>query len=265
MQEITALAYDPWPDRRRRTGELVQRYPHAAEMLNLYRALLDVQERAFRVARSESLRPADAAGFSAARVMPDVVDVTVTSGPRQLAQAASERFVAAEPESLVASWLRSDEQAPVERYLARASAGPVLEAMGEVAGLACQGPQDERHCPTCSGLPQLSYFGVTNEALVTGPRYLLCSRCGNTWTYARMVCASCGENTTPKLAIYGQTEPFPHARVDACETCRRYLLTFDLRKDTRTVPIVDELAALPLDLYAQEHGMTKIVPNLMGF
>ena len=30
------------------------------------------------------------------------------------------------------------------------------------------------------------------------------------------------------------------------------------------VPIVDELAAVPLDLYAREQGKHKIVPNLMG-
>jgi hypothetical protein len=28
---------------------------------------------------------------------------------------------------------------------------------------------------------------------------------------------------------------------------------------------VDELIALPLDLFAAEHGLTKITPNLMGF
>jgi len=31
------------------------------------------------------------------------------------------------------------------------------------------------------------------------------------------------------------------------------------------VPEVDELAALPLDLYAAGHGLSKITPNLMGF
>ena len=30
------------------------------------------------------------------------------------------------------------------------------------------------------------------------------------------------------------------------------------------MPVVDELVALPLDLYAQERGFTKIMPNLMG-
>ena len=31
------------------------------------------------------------------------------------------------------------------------------------------------------------------------------------------------------------------------------------------LPEVDEMVALPLDLYAAEHGLSKITPNLMGF
>jgi len=265
MQALASIAYDPWPDRRRRAGELADQYPFAEEMLRLYRGLLPVQEQAFAAARADRPVSLDLADYVARRVLPQVVEVTTSAGPRRLAETATDRFCAGEPADFVRSWLSGAEQAPVERYLARASAGPVLEALGDLAGLACQGPQDDRHCPTCGGLPQLSYFSVTGEALVTGPRYLLCSRCANTWGYSRMVCAGCGETTTPKLPIYSENERFPHVRVDACESCRQYLLTFDLRKDTRAVPIVDELAAVPLDLYAQEQGMTKIVPNLMGF
>jgi hypothetical protein len=58
---------------------------------------------------------------------------------------------------------------------------------------------------------------------------------------------------------------FPHLRIDACATCERYLIDVDTGRDTRAVPDVDELVALPLDLYATEHGLSKITPNLMGF
>jgi FdhE protein len=58
---------------------------------------------------------------------------------------------------------------------------------------------------------------------------------------------------------------FPHIRMEACESCRRYLLNVDLLADPAAVPIVDEMAALPLDLYAREKGFSKITPNLMGF
>ena len=35
--------------------------------------------------------------------------------------------------------------------------------------------------------------------------------------------------------------------------------------DGRAVPLVDEVAAVALDLWATEHGYKKIEPNLMGF
>jgi len=62
-----------------------------------------------------------------------------------------------------------------------------------------------------------------------------------------------------------QRTVFPHIRIEACESCRRYLLSIDLATDLAAVPVVDELAAIPLDLYAREQGFSKITPNLMGF
>jgi FdhE protein len=61
------------------------------------------------------------------------------------------------------------------------------------------------------------------------------------------------------------TAVFPHIRIEGCESCRRYLLNIDLLADPNAVPMVDEMAALPLDLYAREKGFSKITPNLMGF
>jgi hypothetical protein len=58
---------------------------------------------------------------------------------------------------------------------------------------------------------------------------------------------------------------FAHLRVDACSGCARYLIDVDLGADPRAVPEVDELAAVPLALYAADHGLSKITPNLMGF
>jgi FdhE protein len=76
---------------------------------------------------------------------------------------------------------------------------------------------------------------------------------------------ACGETASSRLPIYAAGEQLPHLRVDACDACRRYVLAVDLRKDAAAVPLVDELAAIPLDLFAKERGLTKVVPNLMGF
>jgi formate dehydrogenase maturation protein FdhE len=259
-----AVAANPWPLRRERAAELAERYPHAAEMLRLYQALTAVQEAAYRTS------PENIAAFAAEHVLPGVIDVTVEAGPRPLRDGVVALFASEDMEDLIQRWLDQQPLKPFETYLARASASPLLEAVTPHPDPPPQGGREfetegsRTRCPTCGGLPQLSYFAVTGEALVSGPRYLVCSRCATNWIFSRMTCASCGESNGTKLPIYQEQEQFPHARVDGCQTCRKYLLTFDLRRDTRAVPIVDEIAALPLDLYARDQGLTKITPNLMG-
>jgi FdhE protein len=159
----------------------------------------------------------------------------------------------------------------VDRYLARAAAAPVLEALEPAAlAVACAWPKakevgaDAARCPHCCGPPQVSFMPASGEALVSAPRRLVCARCAGSWTHIRMVCPSCGEATGKRLPVYSDGERFPHLRVEGCETCRRYLVTVDARRDAAAVPEVDELAALPLDLYAKERGLRKVTPNLMG-
>src|SRR5260370_11336060 len=262
--ELLATAVSSWTDRGRRAQELAARYPFAAELLRLYEALVDVQERAGRAVLADQPSPTGVARYVAERILPRVVDATAAHGPRTLREAVRERWAAGDLHDVVARWLAGADQPAVDQYLARASVAPALEALGAAAGQACRGPRDERHCPVWGGLPQLAFVAGSGEELVTAPRRLLCSRCSHAWSFPRMTCAACGETADVRLHILSETERFPHIRVDACETCRHYLLTVDLQKDPKAVPIVDELAAVPLSLYAQEHGMSKIVSNLMG-
>jgi FdhE protein len=260
-----AVATNPWPLRRERAGELADRFPHAAEMLRLYQALTVVQEAAYQEGRAAAPPPDEIADFAVTRVLPNVVDATVSSGPGQLRDGVISVFCSANLVNLVQRWLDQEPLNPFETYLARASASPLLEALSpSPARGGGQGGGSSLRCPSCGGLPQLSYFAISGEALVSGPRYLVCSRCATNWIFSRMTCAGCGESTGTKLPIFQDQEQFPHVRVDGCQTCREYLLTFDLRRDTRAVPVVDEIAALPLDLYARDQELTKIAANLMG-
>lgn len=267
-----AVSTNPWPLRRERAAEVAERYPHAGEMLRLYQALTVVQEAAYQSARSAAPTSDEIADFAATRVLPNVVDATVSSGPARLRDGVVEVFCSADLVNLVQRWLDQQPLNPFETYLARASASPLLEAMTSSTPPISPPPLAEEgqgggvstQCPNCGGLPQLSYFAVSGEVLVSGPRYLVCSRCATNWVFSRMMCAGCGESTGTKLPILQEQERFPHVRVDGCQTCRTYLLTFDLRRETRAVPVVDEIAALPLDLYARDQGFTKITPNLMG-
>jgi FdhE protein len=78
-----------------------------------------------------------------------------------------------------------------------------------------------------------------------------------------VLCASCGETDERQLA-YFKTASYDHLRVDACDTCRRYVKTVDLTRLGVAVPIVDEIAGAPLDFWAREHGYQKVELNLVG-
>ena len=66
------------------------------------------------------------------------------------------------------------------------------------------------------------------------------------------------------LGIYHSPD-YDHIRIETCDTCRHYLKGIDLTRFGLAVPIVDEVASAPLDLWAGDHGYTKIERNLVGF
>ena len=252
-------------ERRARARELGARLDFAQAPLRLYLALVDAQERVFERARMARPTVDELAAFVVRDALPHVMEAAIAAGPERLREAVLVRFHDGDLEGIVESWLDGDEANGTDTFLARASASPVLEALPDVAETLRRADTDDRHCPRCGGLPQLAVFAETGEALLTSPRKLLCSRCANEWVMSRMTCASCGETSGAKMPILSDVDLFPHLRIDACEICRHYLITVDQRKDPRAVPVVDELAALPLDLVAAERGYTKIARNLMGF
>jgi FdhE protein len=115
-------------------------------------------------------------------------------------------------------------------------------------------------CPLCGSKPLVGALRPEGDG---GKRSLICSLCAMEWEYGRIACAACHEEDPHKLAVYSAKE-FDYMRVEACETCRRYIKTVDLTKNGHAVPVVDELAFIPLDLWAAEHGYQKIYPNLLG-
>jgi len=87
-------------------------------------------------------------------------------------------------------------------------------------------------------------------------RTLLCANCLNEYEFRRMVCPFCGEEDHTKLPVYADETVFPHIRIEACDTCHRYIKAIDLTRDGRAVPEVDDIASIALDLWATEHGYT---------
>jgi FdhE protein len=117
-----------------------------------------------------------------------------------------------------------------------------------------------RVCPLCNGRAS---FGVLRVEGDGGKRFMVCSFCGYEWEFRRILCPICGEEDEKKLPVY-VAEQFPHVRVEACETCKFFVRTIDLTKDGHAVPVVDDLAAIPLTLWAHERGYSRLQPNLLG-
>jgi FdhE protein len=115
-------------------------------------------------------------------------------------------------------------------------------------------------CPLCSAKPQV---GVLRPEGDGAKRSLICSLCATEWDFRRLVCPSCGEEDVHKLAVYSAKE-FGYVRVEACDTCHSFLNTVDLTKNGNAIPVVDELATIPLSLWAAEQGYAKIQPNILG-
>ena len=115
-------------------------------------------------------------------------------------------------------------------------------------------------CPLCGSRPLL---GVLHPEGDGGKRFLLCSFCSQEWEFRRILCSTCGEEAENKLPVY-IADQMKHMRVEACDTCKFYLRTIDLTKDGFAIPLVDDAAAIPLSLWAHEHGYSRLQPNLLG-
>jgi FdhE protein len=265
-----------YAERRRRAAELAERYDFAREPLTLYSAVAEAQEWVFERARADKPNVDAIAAYVVRAALPDVMSAVMSAGTETLREAVLLRFHEGDLERTVTSWLRGETQDGVDTFLARAATAPVLEALPEVAralpiAASSQGenplqpPQEARVCPACGGSPQVSVFVDSGEALVTGQRRLVCARCANEWVYPRMTCVACGETESSKLVVLADPDQLPHLRIDACERCKRYIVSVDARLEGHAVAVVDELAAIPLDIVAAERGFAKVTPNLMGF
>lgn len=115
-------------------------------------------------------------------------------------------------------------------------------------------------CPLCGSRPLLGILRPEGDG---GKRNLVCSLCLHEWTFRRIFCPACNEESEPKLPVF-VAEQFPHVRVEACDTCRFYIRSIDLTKDGHAVPLIDDLAAIPLTLWANEHNYSRLRSNLLS-
>ena len=268
-----ATEYDA---RIRRAERLSAQHAFAAEFLEFYKHVAAFQKvlRA-NIAASSGVKSSSALAAG----LRDPLDFTVLlprfqgflstieqHAPPALAKAAHQMFLLPSDSwiaSLEAYWQHAgkyDQQVGAfAQFLARAFLQPYAEFR------AAQTPKPPivmtvRVCPLCGSRPLMGVLRVEGDS---GKRFLLCSFCSQEWEFRRIHCPTCGEQTEGKLPVY-VAEQLPHIRVEACDTCKFYLQTVDLTKDGHAIPLVDDLAAIPLTLWAHEKGYSRLQPNLLG-
>jgi len=131
-----------------------------------------------------------------------------------------------------------------EAYLREMSAAP------SAAGL----------CGRCGHPPQVGRLVAEGDG--TSVRFC-CSLCFDEWLAPRDYCPGCDGTEVAKLGYYRAPE-LAHVEARACETCGIYLHFVKTAVEPSAVPDVDEVVALPLDVWAHENGYRKLVPNLVG-
>ena len=279
-----------WDRRIRRATELTSCYPFAAEGLRFYTRIATFQ-RSLYADIQRAL--ADSSKVSGHRPLRDELDLFLLLpkfsaflslvqqiAPARLAQTAAglgQKGPAAWQQAIESFW-HGDLETPFGAdALEQEEAGDSREATLAERSLAwiflqpyAEYLADQREpisvdgapstCPLCGGKP---IVGVLRPEGDGAKKSLVCMLCAYEWAFRRIYCPACGEEREPQMAYYSAPE-IAHVRVDVCDTCHTYLKSIDLTKTGLAVPVVDELATIPLDLWAREHGYEKLQVNLLG-
>ncbi len=269
------MSKSPWQQRIARAEKLAGQYAYAADILTFYTHLARFQEDLYNRLKSvESsagvsreghellLDPGARATQVLTSAFPGFLALLREKAPEALAQVArklSESDPAAWPELFSRTFQQTDSPTDPLEFLVLA----YLQPYGEF--IRPQGaPQPEHsatfHCPFCHRKPALAILRPQGDG---GSRSLLCGFCLTEWEFRRLICPGCGEENHGKLPVYTSAD-LPTIRVECCDTCQTYIKCIDLTKSGLAEPLVDELASVPLNLWAQEHGYAKLQPNLLG-
>lgn len=264
---MMATLREPWDRPIRRAEQLAAEGGPAASLLAFYGRVLRAQKVLYDslAGRRPSGSPQRDLPLIMGGGLPLLREVA-GSGPDQLAAEARTLLDAAD--STIANLLMMQWSAPSDcAFFAKAILQPYARWLADMAVAPIDRPVTpaDNRCPFCGGLPQLSILDNVSQSTSAdgGGRQLLCATCLTTWTFRRVLCACCGEEDEHKLG-YFHSPALAHLRVDACDTCKRYLKTVDLTEVGIAVPLVDEVAGSSLDLWARDHGYEKIELNLLG-
>lgn len=237
----------------------------AAELLRFYARVLEGQEEC--AGRLESAPLSGRIDEDLPRLLdgvPSILRAVESAGPPDLASEARQLMASGTDrlESLLTSCWSSVVN---DGFFGKALLQPYAAALVSrgVAPTGRPSTSARTVCPRCGGRPQLALLDPPDAQGNGGGRRLVCAMCLSAWAVPRLCCAACGEDDERRLG-YFQGPAFAHVVVEACETCRSYQKRIDRSTLGIAVPIVDEVAAAVLDLWAGEKGYRKIEINLVG-
>ena len=260
-----------WDKRIRRAVELGERFSYAADVLAFYRQILALQNTIYQEISSPSLPDHKSSESfrerldvdAALRHLPGLLALVEQRGPSKLAEQAKEIGGSTKDQQrqVIENFrLANDGERGPNAFFARVLLQPYAEHLASAEPAQPAGSAGSV-CPICGARPQAAVLRPEGDG---GKRFLLCSLCLTEWEFRRILCPTCGEGNYEKLPRYS-AEDLAAVRVEACDTCHYYLKSIDLTVDGHAVPLVDEVATVPLDLWAAEHGYKKAEPNVMGF
>jgi len=259
---------ETWDTRIRRAEELARKSEVTREILSFYVKLLQSQKEVDEFLRSRrGWLPSGslADDLSVAReCLPVILHTVEANGPEPLAEEA--RTLNTSSSSRVDDLLLEYWRNPSDtQFFAKSFLQPYAHWLAESGGRPVDRSfeANERKCPFCGGMPQVSFLQIREATSESGNRDLVCATCTINWSFRRVACANCGEESPTKLG-YFHTPEYDHIRIEACDTCKHYIKGVDLTRLGFAVPLVDEVAAAALDVWATEHGYTKIELNLVG-
>ena len=242
-----------WDRRIARAEELAGTCPPAAELLRFYSEIVRFQKIIYEQLKPDGGRPPVSVLVPH---FPALLSLVKRIGPAPVAHAAEELE---QDQSQWEDLLADVGNAGVEReFFARCLLQPYTEFLAGRTDIAPGSVQPA--CPFCDSKPVVAVLRGEGDG---AKRFLVCSLCGTEWDFRRLLCPNCGEEKEPKLPVYTAQE-FPHVRIEACDTCRTYVKSVDLTKNGLAVPVVDEIATVSLNLWAEEHSYTKLQLNLLG-
>lgn len=148
-----------------------------------------------------------------------------------------------------------------DAYVARAVLRPYVEVLARTR-ISPESRPRPAGCPFCGGAP---WVGARRPAAEGdgASRLLICALCGGEWSIARVRCPGCSETDPERLPSFSD-ESHAGARIETCESCRRYVKTIDLGVDASAIPEVDDLVSIALDLWAQGQGYRRLEPGIAG-